>query len=80
MSLAETLSTQRDAKHTVGRSKRKHHSADTSCPYRAEVNYTRRVCGFAGMNPSPIPAKKNIPLSELCASARERIKIFKICF
>jgi hypothetical protein len=33
--------------------------AHTSCPCRAEVNFTRRVCGFAGMNYSPIPAKKH---------------------
>jgi len=57
VSLAEVQSTQRDTGYAVGRSKRKHYSADTSCPCRAEVNFTRngvRVKISLSVNSAPL--------------------------
>ena len=44
----------------VTRIVRKLNSGHTSCPCRAEVNFTRRVCGFTGMNLSLVPVKTSL--------------------
>ena len=41
LSLAEAQGRQRDTRCIVGRNKRKHHSANTSCPFGAEVKLGR---------------------------------------
>ena len=45
---------------------RKPNFVHTSCIFDAEVNIPRRGMRFAGMNPSPIPAKEKALLCDLC--------------
>ncbi|MCX5806179.1 MAG: hypothetical protein NT010_08970 [Proteobacteria bacterium] len=44
--------------------------AHISCPFGARSNFTRRVCGFAGMNHSLNSGKNKFQLCDLCVLER----------
>ena len=64
LSLAEPQRAQRKTRYAGDQNSETDEFCSHFMPLQGRSNFTRRVCGFAGMNHSHIPAK-NIPLISL---------------